>query len=497
AQEMQDKYRSLFDSIDAGFCVIDVIFDAQGKGVDYVFREVNRAFEHHTGIRDAIGRTMCSIASGHEPSWYEIYGEIATSGTPRRFEQAAEQLGFYYDVYAFPIGTSAPYPLGVLFSDISHRKLEQRALEEDSRRKTEFIAMLAHELRNPLATVTSGLQVMSMADCVSGPGKTVAPMIERQLRQTTQLLDDLLDINRITLGKVLLRKTGVALDALAREVLEAYSPQFVQAGKLLVCNIAPDDHGVWADPIRINQVLGNLIGNALKFTDTGGRIEIELTREQDESVLRVRDDGVGIEASQLDNIFELFAQVDPAHQASHEGLGVGMTLAKELVELHDGSLHAYSEGLGRGAVFEMRLPSLQAQSQGDEGMNARQALGMGPYKILVVDDNRDAADSISMVMELLGHEVTTCYSGQEGLDTAAALSPHVVFTDIGMPGMDGHEVCRRLRDQPGGDGLRIVALTGWGADGDRQKTQEAGFDHHLVKPVTAESLKQALVQVAT
>jgi signal transduction histidine kinase len=361
SQEIRDRYRSLFDSIDAGFCVVEMVFDAHSVAVDYVFREVNAAFEKNTGIAQAQGRRMRDIAPDHEGMWFSTYGEIAWSGTPCRFEHSARQLGFHYDVYAFPVGEAAPYQVGILFTDITQRKQAEVALEEENRRKTEFIAMLAHELRNPLATVTSGLQVMSLADCVTGRGRQVVPMVERQLRQTTRLLDDLLDVNRISLGKLVPCKVEVDLVALVREAIEAFQSPFGLAGKPLAFATSMTRCEVWADPVRLHQVIDNLVRNAMQFTGTDGRVQVTLAMEGSDAVLCVSDNGVGIEAAHLDSIFELFAQVDAARQTSRGGLGVGMALARQLVELHDGSVHAYSDGLGKGARFVVRLPALHRQ----------------------------------------------------------------------------------------------------------------------------------------
>jgi signal transduction histidine kinase len=361
SQEIRDRYRSLFDSIEAGFCVIEMIFDVQGVATDYLFREVNAAFEKNTGITQAQGRRMRDIAPDHEAMWFSTYGEIARSGAPCRFEHSARQLGFHYDVYAFPVGDVAPYQVGILFTDITGRKQAEVALAEENRRKTEFIAMLAHELRNPLATVTSGLQVMSLADCVIGRGKQVVPMVERQLRQTTRLLDDLLDVNRISLGKLVPRKIEVDLVALVREAIEAFQSPFELAGKPLAFTPLVTRCDVWADPMRLHQVIDNLVRNAMQFTGADGEVQVTLAMEGSDAVLCVSDNGVGIEAVHLDSIFELFAQVDAARQTSRGGLGVGMALARQLVELHDGSVHAYSDGLGKGARFVVRLPALHMQ----------------------------------------------------------------------------------------------------------------------------------------
>ncbi|MBP3973254.1 hybrid sensor histidine kinase/response regulator [Pseudoxanthomonas spadix] len=493
AQEASDKYRLLFDSIDAGFCVIEVLFDAAGEPEDYRFLEVNAAFEGITGIRDGVGRRMREFAGTHERHWFETYGRIARTGIPERFENSAEQLGFYYDVYAFRVGDPGLNQVGVLFTDITQRKRAEDALREDGRRKTEFIAMLAHELRNPLATITSGLQAMKLGSHGVASHPATA-MMERQVGQMRRLLDDLLDINRITLGKVHLRRERCDLVQLLRQVSEAFQPHYDQQG--LVLDWAWPVQPLWvkADPARLMQVFGNLLSNAAKFSNPGGRVTLSLQHDGQQAVIQVRDQGVGIEAAQLESIFELFAQVDSERNASSGGLGVGIALARQLVEMHQGQILAHSDGLGHGSTFTVCLP-LDLQSSAPPALAPPEEpvpANDGVLHILLIDDNHDAADSISMVLELLGHRVTTCYSGQQGLDALAAARPDLVFTDIGMPGMDGHEVCRRMRAMSEGAPLKIVALTGWGTLEDRAQSAQAGFDYHLVKPITTAKLREAL-----
>ncbi|SEL75361.1 Signal transduction histidine kinase [Pseudoxanthomonas sp. GM95] len=496
AQEAANKYRLLFDSINSGFCVIELLFDADGQASDYRFLEINTAFAQVTGIHDGIGRRMREIAPDHEQHWFDTYGRIARTRVAERFENGAAELGFYYDVYAFPLGDAALNQVGILFTDITQRKLAEDALRADGRRKTEFIAMLAHELRNPLATITSGMQAIKLGS--HGMAMHPAtPMMERQIGQMTQLLDDLLDLNRINLGKVTLRPERTNLAQLVAQAAEAFQPYYLEQRLTLAC-VTPA-HAVWAqvDAVRITQALGNLLSNAAKFSDADGHVRLELHQDGDQASISVRDEGIGIEPAQLDHIFELFAQVDSDRHASFGGLGVGVALARELVDLHGGQIGADSAGIGQGSTFSITLPIEHHAAPAPASKSAGdmpQAATTG-HSILVIDDNVDAADSISMVLELLGHRINTRYSGPDGLQAVHDDRPDVVFSDIGMPGMDGHEVCRQLRALPGGEAIRIIALTGWGAQEDREQTAEAGFDFHLVKPVTTAKLREALAAV--
>jgi signal transduction histidine kinase/ActR/RegA family two-component response regulator len=495
AQDLLEKYHTLFDSIDTGFCIIEVLFE-NGVGSDYRFIEINPAFERHTGLRDVVGRRMLELAPSHESFWFRTYGEIALTGEPARFEHVAQSMDRHFDVYAFRFGNPELCQVAVLFSDISQRKQNEQALRDNARRKTEFIATLAHELRNPLAPVVSGLQIVRMAGPQSEPGAKAMEMIDRQLGQMTHLLDDLLDINRINLGKVKLRMERIDLGVVVANTVQAFCSHYQDIDRHLSYTAPTTPMWVDADATRITQILGNLLSNAAKFTSPQGQVEIAIERENGHVNVRVRDDGIGIAPEQMEHIFELFAQVDSDQQSPFGGLGVGIALARELAQLHGGNLVVHSDGINTGAEFTLRLPALPAEQAAVSAPASRTAPEVpATLQVLVVDDNRDAADSIGMVMELLGHEVSTRYGGLEGFEAAQQLQPQVVFLDIGMPGLDGHEICRRLRAQPWGQAMRIIALTGWGAEEDRQRTAEAGFDFHLVKPVSTASLKDALTQV--
>ncbi len=495
-RESQLKYRALFESIDAGFCVIEMIYDQAGKPVDYLFLEVNPAFERHSGMHQATGRRMREIAPNHEAFWFEFYGEVARDGEPRRLESHAHELGRWFDVYAFRFGAPELRQVAVLFSDTSERQQAEEALRTVDRRKTEFIATLAHELRNPLAPISAGLQALKLAGAnAEVTGRAIA-MIERQVGQMTHLLDDLLDINRINLGKVKLRRARLDMAEVVRHTVQDFQAHYRRLNRRLSCDLPLVPMQAEADATRLSQILGNLLNNAAKFTSEGGHVHVALKGEDGQAVVRVRDDGIGIAPAQLESIFELFAQVDDDKQSAFGGLGVGIALAKQLAELHGGRLEARSEGAGKGSEFTLKIPLSEEAGMtatGNDGNTGDAATAQ--LRVLVIDDNRDAADSIAMVMELLGHQVQTRYCGLEGFEAAQAMRPQVVFMDIGMPGLDGHEICRRMRAQDWSVGMRIVALTGWGADEDRQRTRESGFDHHLVKPVTAASLQEALAGV--
>jgi PAS domain S-box-containing protein len=356
-------------------------------------------------------------------------------------------------------------------------------LREADRLRDEYLAMLAHELRNPLAPIRNALQVMKMPGASGAVVRQVQDMAERQVQHMARLLDDLLDVSRISRGKIELRSEAVDLKPLVNRTVEASR-----------VSVAPEPLLVRGDPTRLEQVVTNLLNNACKYTDPGGHICLEAGREGSEVVVRVRDNGIGIAPDMLPKIFDLFVQAERRVDRSQGGVGIGLTLVRRLVELHGGTVEAQSEGPGRGSEFLVRLPAT-TDAQGGERRGASGALPeaeLPRLRVLVVDDNQDAADSLALLLQLAGQEVRVAYDGQAALALAPEFRPAMAFLDIGMPGMDGYEVGRRLRQLPGMEALVLVALTGWGQEEDRRRSKEAGFDHHLVKPAEADELNRLL-----
>jgi PAS domain S-box-containing protein len=379
-------------------------------------------------------------------------------------------------------------------TDITERKEMEEALREAARRKDELLATLAHELRNPLAPIRNALHVLNLPGAGAGVQAQARAMMERQIQHLTRLLDDLLDVARITRGKVEFRKEVVALAGLVERTIEAVRPVFAERRQQLTVSLPPGPVRVVADPTRLEQVLTNLLQNSARYTDPGGAVSLTVAREGGEAVVRVRDNGVGIAPEVLPRVFDLFAQGQRRLDRSRGGLGIGLTLVKKLVELHGGSVEARSPGPGLGSEFVVRLPALPEgggrQSEPAPGPDGEAELPR--RRVLVVDDSPDVADSLALLLQLAGQEVRTAYDGPSALVAAQELRPEVVFLDLGMPGMDGYEVARRLRGQAGLEGARLVAVTGWGHPEDRRRSQEAGFDEHLVKPVGPEAFHEAL-----
>ena len=358
-----------------------------------------------------------------------------------------------------------------------------RNLHEADRRKDDFLATLAHELRNPLAPIRSGIEVLRLR---GARRDTVLPMMERQVQHLTRLLDDLLDVSRITRGKVTLQVERTELGPAVQAAVEANRALIDRKGHDLKLSLPAEPVWLDADPVRLAQILSNLVNNAAKYTPPGGRIGVTVTQAGEEVEVVVSDSGIGIPAEHRGAIFDMFTQIESHASHAEGGLGIGLALVRGLVALHGGTVEARSDGPGRGSEFKVRLPARMRQWPAlvPGSVDRRRAR----LTILVVDDNHDAASTLALFLEELGHEVRVAYDGESALRLAEAHRPHTVLLDLGMPGIDGYEVCRRLRVPTWGRRMRIIAVTGYGQDSHRRRSSEAGFDAHLVKPVSTETL---------
>jgi len=685
----EEKYRTLFESIDEGFCLIEVLFDDSSNPLDYRFLEVNRVFEKQTGIANAVGRRMRAIAPEHEEHWFRIYGRVALTGEPLRFENPAVALGRYYDVYAFRVGKPEERQVAILFHDITARKqmemergrliqdlheaqeemtadldamsrllgigslfvrgenlepvlgaiidtaiaisgadygtfqlwdrasgrlkivayrglpkwwvehwdtvhdgqgscgtalargerivvadveqspifagtpdlevqrkagvravqstpllgrageplgilsthygqprapseralrlldllcrqaadilerarAEQKLgeanerLREADRQKDEFLAMLSHELRNPLMPICSSIDILNRTAPGGEQARRAQAVIDRQVGHLTRLIEDLLDITRIHSGKVRLQRERLDLNELARRAVEDHRAAFIDSGVELEMRAATG--GVWvnADRTRLSQAIGNLLQNAIKFTVRGGKatvcVETDLTRER--AIVRVQDTGRGIAPEILPRVFEPFVQADRTLDRSKGGLGLGLALAKGLIEMQGGSIGAASGGPDKGATFTITLPIDAAGPT--ETQPPRASIERAIHRVLIIEDNVDAADSLHELLELDGYDVEVAYTGPEGIEKARAFRPEVVLCDIGLPETDGYEVARIMRADHELDRVGLVALTGYTRPEDVAKAREAGFDGHLGKPPSKEGIQHVLTEV--
>jgi PAS domain S-box-containing protein len=425
----------------------------------------------------------------------------------------------WIESYALPLSGDEGEYLGHVGTslDVTERKQFEDALSEADTRKDAFLAMLAHELRNPLAPIRNSIEIMrrmaapapaaqrQLTGHAPAP-RTDAPVValeavvqtlDRQVTHLVRLVDDLLDVSRISRGRIELRRERVDLASVVHHTVEAVLPLCKSKGHDLTVTLPTVPVHLDADPARLAQIVGNLLSNAWKYTDKGGRIVLSVALDDASQpasvVIRVRDSGIGIAAEQLSRIFDMFMQVDTSLERAHSGLGIGLTLVKTLVDLHGGTVEVRSDGVGQGSEFVVRLPVIEspapvARAQPEEVGTSKQR------RILVVDDNRDSADSLAMLLQLSGHDARPVYDGLQAVDAATTFQPDVILMDLGLPKLNGFEAARRIRERRPGSELLIVALTGWGQDSDRLASREAGFDAHLVKPVDEITLKRLLAE---
>ncbi|MFL5300726.1 MAG: PAS domain S-box protein [Anaeromyxobacteraceae bacterium] len=618
-RETETRYRTLFDAIDEGFCIIEVLFDDAGNPTDYRFVEVNQAFEQQTGLVNATGKRMRELAPSHEEHWFEIYGRIAVTGEPARFQNQAQALGRWFEVFAFRVGAPERRMVGVLFnditariraeeglreseqryrtlftnmtegfalgevinddagtpsdvrliemneafeeqtglkrekargrpirevlpqveqswidtycevalggparrfenynrdldrhfslycfspargrfavlfSDVTERKRAEDALREADRQKTEFLGVLSHELRNPLAPIRNSIFLLERAPPGSEQATHAREVVRRQAEHLTRLVDDLLDITRISRGKIGLQRTRVDLREIVQKTTDDLHSLFAQASVELRVDYATFGP-VWieADPTRMAQVLGNLLQNAVKFTPSGGSVIVSVGSGSDGAQLCVRDNGAGMEPGTIEHMFQPFAQATQTLARTKGGLGLGLALVKGLVEMHGGSVHARSDGLGRGSEFLVHIPISSAAAQPEhERVVTADAVGK---LILIIEDNMDAGESLAEILGMYGHRVHLARDGRTGLALARELKPDVILCDIGLPDMDGYDVVSTLRRDEAHRATRIVALSGYAQPEDRQRARDMGFDEHMAKPPDVDKLMTMLAR---
>ena len=478
-------------------------FVALLRGPDLVFEMVNKAYYQLVGHREIEGLPVFeALPDVRHQGFEDILRRVYESGEPfvgralrlwvQREPQAQMEERFVDLVYQ-PV-RNADGEVGGIFAqgyDVTDQVLAVNALKEDDRRKDEFLATLAHELRNPLAPIRQASAVARAPGADAARRAWALDVIDRQAGHMALLLDDLLDISRISRGRLVLRIQPVDLSEVVQSAIETVRPLIDRKKHELAVHLPPGPLVLGVDAIRLAQVLSNLLSNAAKYTDDGGRIVLEGELVAGDLVLRVRDNGIGLSEGALQDIFEMFSQVSSALDRAEGGLGIGLALSRGLVALHGGTLVAHSEGLGQGAEFTVRLPAsvvvaAPVAAPAPEGAASPRA---GRF-ILVADDNADALQTMATLLELEGHRVETAADGEQALAKAQALQPEVAVLDIGMPGLNGYEVARRIRAQPWGARIRLIALTGWGQAEDVERARAAGFDHHVTKPVDLDALQE-------
>jgi PAS domain S-box-containing protein len=502
-----EKRRRLYEAALSNTPDLVYVFD-----LDHRFVYVNEGLLRMWGRtwEEAIGKNCLEL--GYEP-WHaarhdrEIEQVVATRQAVKGEVPFTGTFGrrIYEYIFVPVVGDNGEVEaVAGTTRDVTERKAlegqlrdQAEQLRQADRRKDDFLATLAHELRNPLAPLRTGLQVMKLASGNTEAVEQARGMMERQMAVMVRLIDDLLDVSRITRGKLELRKQQVELASVVQSAVEASRPFIEGAGHRLTVSLPPEPVLLNADPTRLAQVFGNLLNNAAKYMDRGGQIILTARHRTGEVAVSVLDTGIGIAAEHLPRLFEMFSQLKTALERSQGGLGIGLSLVKGLVEMHGGTVEARSEGPGKGSEFIVRLPVAgdRLAPEPQEPGRGEQPAARHRRRILVADDNRDAADSLTMLLRIGGHEVHAVHDGEEAVDAAAWFRPDLALLDIGMPKLNGFEAARRIREQPWGGGMTLVAVTGWGQEEDKRRATEAGFDLHLIKPVDPAALEKVLADL--
>ena len=467
--------------------ITDAFYALDGE---FRFTYVNRrALDHFSATRESLlGKVLWDVVSlENRAIFQQQYQRALHQQCSVAFETVSPLTGRWVEVRAYP----ARQRLAVYFRDVTARKRAEERVREVDRRKSEFLAILGHELRNPLAALRYGLHILERSSPPDPTMTSTLSMMDRQMSHLVRLVDDLLDVSRITRGKLELRRQKIFLAEVLERAVDASRSLIDAQHHQMIIDLRARDLLVDGDPDRLEQVFGNLLSNSAKYTKGGGRITVTLERDRTEALVTVQDNGIGIPPSALDQVFDMFSQVRVSEGNTTDGLGIGLSLVRTLVQLHGGSVGASSEGLGTGSRFTVRLPIATGRADPRRSPMRPTARNRG-QRVLVVDDNLDEAASLALLLEMENCEVRTAADGEEAVEQARAFQPQIVFMDLVMPRLDGVGAARRIRSLPEGQHIQIVALTGSGQHGDRQRSKDAGMDRHLTKPVSLDVLQNVL-----
>jgi PAS domain S-box-containing protein len=486
ARESDRRLNVALESAAVPFSILLPIRDASGTVVDFQWTYLNAAATTTLGqsLADLVGKRVTEVLPTlwEQPETLQNYIAVVERNEVREFDlhyRRDDGVESWLHVVASPMeGAVAAW-----HADISERRNQEEALREADRRKDEFLATLAHELRNPLAPIRQAAAIAKMPQATDAQKRWGQAVIERQVQHMALLLDDLLDVSRITRGRLELRKEQTDLGSIVEAAVETARPLIDAKRHSLSVDSPAEPLEFSADPLRVAQVISNLLTNAAKYTNPGGAIQLSVKREQDTVVIRVIDNGIGLSAQELPEIFQMFAQVKSAHDRSEGGLGIGLALAKGLVELHGGSIEAHSKGVNRGSEFTARFPLQPGAASHAKSFQVPAAVYTTARRILVADDNRDSANSLALLLSMDGHEVKLAHDGDEAVAAFDDFQPDVVLLDIGMPKRTGYEVAQHIRRAQNGNAVTLVAITGWGQESDKHRAMAAGFNHHFTKPL--------------
>ncbi len=492
------QYETLLNQAPLGVYLVDA---------DFRIRDVNPIAQAAFGIPELIGQDFGEVMhilweDEYANEIIRIFRHTLETGEPHFTPECIEtrrdcgKRDFYEWQINRIILLDGRYGVVCYFRNISTQIQAREALKDVDRRKDEFLATLAHELRNPLAPIRNSLQILRMTSGTVPAAQRIHEMMERQVVHMVRLVDDLLELSRISRGTIELKKERVELATVINNAIETSKPIIEAADHQLTVSLPAEPILVEGDVVRLSQVFANLLNNAAKYTNRGGNISVSARREERQLIVSICDTGIGIPRDMLSRVFDMFTQVDNSLRRSQDGLGIGLSLVRTLVSMHGGNVEVRSDGLGRGSEFLVRLPVTASSDLEPKPVSEGQEPAVAPTtRILVVDDNRDAADSLAMLLKLLGADVHLAYDGPSALEALSICRPSVVLLDIGMPGMDGYEVAKRVRRDSRFSNITLIALTGWGQENDRRHSQESGFDHHLVKPVDFGALQVLLASL--
>lgn len=517
----EQRYRTLFEAIDDGFCLMQMLFDDAGRCTDYRFLEANAAFEGHTGLHEAVGKTARELVPDLDPSWFELYGKVAITGEPARFENHAPAMNRWFDVYANRVGEPELRQVALVFKDVTARKAAEaetaallererearREAEAAGRLRDEFLATVSHELRTPLSSILGWAQMMRTHELPPEKRAKALETIERNARAQAQLIEDLLDVSRILSGQMRLEVAPVDVRVVTEAAVDTVRPAAMAKNIRIVTTLATDAL-VLGDAHRLQQIAWNLLSNAVKFTPKGGRVQVALAVEASSIVLTVADTGRGIAPDFLDHVFDRFRQADSSSTRTFGGLGLGLSIVRELVTLHGGTVEADSEGADRGATFTVRLP-LSVTRRRDPSLPSATVPVPAPsqlshppelagVRILVLDDETDTREMLRELIASCEAEVVVAASVAEALELVRRAPPDIVLSDIGMPGEDGYAFVKKLRALPAesGGAVPAIALTAFARVDDRARALHEGFDNHVTKPVEPIELLAVLASFA-
>jgi PAS domain S-box-containing protein len=496
ARESERRFRTVIEASTVPFIILEPVRNASAAIVDFRWNYVNAKAAYVLGHPPAelVGRNVLDVVPGtwDDPGLFEMYVASIERQTPcaREVKSEANGIAGWFQIIASPLEGK----LAIWFTDITERKNQEEALRDADRRKDEFLATLAHELRNPLAPIRQATAIAASKRASEDQREWGFSVIQRQVEHMALLLDDLLDVSRITRGTLTLRKQTVDLRSIVSAAAETARPLIETRRHQLRLDV-PEGVALVADPLRLSQILANLLTNAAKYTLPGGTIRLSAQVEGRIVCMRVEDNGIGLRPQDLPLIFQMFAQVRSTSDHAQGGLGIGLALTKGLVEMHSGSIEVMSAGPGKGATFIVRLPVGDLAQAKQPDADARTPQLVVSRRVLIADDNRDAAESLAILLQLDGHQVVIAGDGPSAIRLFDEHAPDVAILDVGMPGMSGYEVARCIRATPRGTTTLLVALTGWGQEKDRRESRAAGFDHHLTKPIEPAAVTELVARM--